>query len=179
VYVLRCHIVYKVFKSVQSINMQNVNPSQVRLLVGFQQKITRVISTIPSFAHHQHVPLCCTKWPLELKLEKSCPAVTGQATCGFSTKLYKSAQNHPWYAHHRHVPLSCTKWPPELNIENSRPAFTDQTTGFILTKLFRSDQYQPLLCTTILARSASPHKMAVRALNYRNILSCCYRSNYW
>jgi hypothetical protein len=31
-------------------------------------------------AHHLHVPLRCTKWPPELKIEKSCPAFTGQ-TC--------------------------------------------------------------------------------------------------
>jgi hypothetical protein len=36
--------------------------SQVKLLVGFH----RVISTIPSCAHHWHVPLGCTKWLPEL-----------------------------------------------------------------------------------------------------------------
>jgi hypothetical protein len=35
------------------------------------------------------------KMPPELRIEKSCPAFTGQTTCGISTKLYWSDQNHP------------------------------------------------------------------------------------
>jgi hypothetical protein len=80
-------------------------------------------------------------------------------------------------AHHRHVPLPCTKLPPELKIEKSFPAFTSQNTDGILTKLYRSDQYHPWLCR-ILTRSASLHKMAVKAIN-RKILSGFYRSSYW
>jgi hypothetical protein len=46
-----------------------VRPSQVKLLVGFQPNFTGQIRTIPSCAHHQHGPLCYTKWPLELDIE--------------------------------------------------------------------------------------------------------------
>jgi hypothetical protein len=50
--------------------------------VGFQPDFTEVISTILNFAHSQQVTLLCTKWPKELKIEKSCPAFTGQTTDG-------------------------------------------------------------------------------------------------
>jgi hypothetical protein len=69
-----------------------VRPSQVKLLVGFQPKFAGMISTIPYCVLHQHIPFHCTKWSPPLKIEKSCPAFTGQTTGGISTKLYKSDQ---------------------------------------------------------------------------------------
>jgi hypothetical protein len=65
--------------------------SQVKLLLDFN----RVISTIPSYAHRQHVPHRCTKWLPELKVEKSCLAFTGQIPGGILTKLCRSGQYHP------------------------------------------------------------------------------------
>jgi hypothetical protein len=63
--------------------------------VEFQQNFTGVFSTIPTYAHHQHVPFGCTKWPPELKIENSCLAFTGETADGISTKLNNSDQYHP------------------------------------------------------------------------------------
>jgi hypothetical protein len=79
-----------------SVRIKLARPSQVKLLVGFQPNFTGVISTIPSCEHHPHVPLGCTKWPPELKIEEiNCPPSTRLTTCGISTKLYRSDQYHP------------------------------------------------------------------------------------
>jgi hypothetical protein len=41
------------------------------------------------------VPIRCSKWPPELKIEKSCPAFTGQTTGGIITKLYSIDEFDP------------------------------------------------------------------------------------
>jgi hypothetical protein len=79
-----------------SVRIKLVRPSQVKLLVGFQQNFTGVISIILSCAHHNHVTLHCTKWLSELKIEKSYPAFTGETSGGISSKLYRSDQYYPW-----------------------------------------------------------------------------------
>jgi hypothetical protein len=79
-----------------SVRIKLVRPSQVKLLVGFQPNLTGVISSIRSCAHHWHIPLRCTKWLPELKIEKSCLAFTGQTTGGISTKFYRSDKYHPY-----------------------------------------------------------------------------------
>jgi hypothetical protein len=125
-------------------NYKQKNLVRQKLLVGFQPNFIGVISTIPSYAHHWHVPLRCTKWPPELKIGKYCPAFTGQTTGGMSTKFFTGViSTIPCCAHPWHIPLRCTKWPPELKIEKSCPAFTDQTTGWISTKLYRGDHFHP------------------------------------
>jgi hypothetical protein len=148
------------------VRIQLIRPSQVKLLVGFQQNFTGMVSTLPSCAHHRHVPLRCKRWPQELKieknivrpspvkllvgfqpnftgviniifswahyrharlcctkLEKSCPAFTGQTTVlvGFRPNFTGMMSAIPSCAHHKHVPLRCTKWPPEVKIEKSCP----------------------------------------------------------
>jgi hypothetical protein len=88
------HIVFA-FAVCLSVRIKLVQPSQDKLLVGFQPNFTGVISTIPSCAHYQHISLHCTKLPQELKIEKSCPTYTGQTSGGSSTKHYRSDQYHP------------------------------------------------------------------------------------
>jgi hypothetical protein len=86
---------FAVFLSFCSVvRLSALSPSQVKLLVGFQPNFTAVISTIPSCAQYRHVPLHCTKWSPEQKIEKSWPAFTGQTTGVISTKLYRSDQYH-------------------------------------------------------------------------------------
>jgi hypothetical protein len=115
----------------------NVWPSHVKLLVGFQPNFTGVIITIPSCAQYQQVLRHCTKWLPGLKIEKSCPAFTGQTSDGISTKLYRSDKFQP---------LLCTSpaCSPLLHkmaaramtfvIQKSCPTFTIQTFGGISTK---------------------------------------------
>jgi hypothetical protein len=62
---------------------------------GISNKCPGMISINPSCVHLRHVMLQCTKWPLQLKLQKSCLAFTGQTSGGISTKLYRSDQYHP------------------------------------------------------------------------------------
>jgi hypothetical protein len=72
-----------------SVRIKLVRFSKVKLLVGFQPNFTAlVISTIPSCAYTRlHVLLCLTKWLQRLKIEKPCPAFTGQTAGGISTTL--------------------------------------------------------------------------------------------
>ena len=67
----------------------------VKLLGQFQLNFTGVISINLSFASRRHVPLCCTKWPPEIKIGKACPAFTSQTTGLISTKLYRSDHYQP------------------------------------------------------------------------------------
>jgi hypothetical protein len=88
-------ILFFAFAACPSVFIRLVWRFRVKLLVGLQPYSTGVFSTIPSCARHLHIPLRCSKWPPELKLEKSCLTFTGQTTGGISTKLYRSNQYHP------------------------------------------------------------------------------------
>jgi hypothetical protein len=87
------------------------------LLLGFQSHFTGVISTIPSCARHRHVLIDCTKWLPELKVEKSCPTLTGQTTGWISTKLNMKISTIPSCVYYQHVSLCCIKWSLQLKTE--------------------------------------------------------------
>ena len=78
-----------------------------------------MISTKPSCAYNQQIPLGYTTWPPELKIEKSCLAFTAQIVGGILMKFYMNDQYKSNCACFQHVPLDCTTWKLELKIEKS------------------------------------------------------------
>jgi hypothetical protein len=92
-----CHL------SVLPSRCQFVHPSALSLSAlhrsNYQWDFNQTFSTIPSCALNRHTLLRCTKWPPELKIEKSCPTFEGHTTGGISAKLYRSDQ---------YLPLLCT-----------------------------------------------------------------------
>jgi hypothetical protein len=78
-----------------SVRIKLVPPSQVKLLVGFQQISTGVTTTRLCCAYHRQVPFHCTKLPTKLKLEISCPVFTAQTAVWISTNPYRRDQFYP------------------------------------------------------------------------------------
>jgi hypothetical protein len=87
---------------------------KVKLLVEFLPNFTGVIGTIPSCAHHRHVPLRCTKIVARAKNRKSCRLSQVKLLLGFQLNLTIVISLIPCYAHCRHIPLRCTKWRQSL-----------------------------------------------------------------
>jgi hypothetical protein len=49
---------------------------------GISTNLYRSDQFYPYVCKSRHVPLCCTKWLSQLKIEKYCPHFTGQTTGG-------------------------------------------------------------------------------------------------
>jgi hypothetical protein len=65
---------------------------------GISTKLYRSDHYIPSCAHHWHILLRCTKWPPELKIEKSCPAFTDKPLVEFQQNFTGVISTIPSYA---------------------------------------------------------------------------------